>query len=97
MENHKNATKGGSDAQRGILPIPSSCEGEAGKTGDVFCDLRTQVASLEDALSQMGTSSKTPFCFVWYSILPSEQSFSPKHQQSNPVHEDWSAIVSKLE
>ena len=35
--------------------------GEAGDTGDVVHDLRDEVASLEDALSQMGTSSKMPY------------------------------------
>ena len=60
----RNATKGGEDAQKGISPTPSSHVGEAGDTGDVVCDLRDEVASLEDALSQMGTSSKMPFCIM---------------------------------
>ena len=38
--------------------------GKAGDTGDVVYDLRDEVASLEDALSQIGASSKTPFHFV---------------------------------
>ena len=33
---------------------------EAGDTGDVVGNLRDEVASLEDAQSQMGTSSKCP-------------------------------------
>ena len=88
MGKHKNATKGGSNTQKGISPTPSSCVGEAGDTGDVVCDLRDEVASLEEALSQMGASSKMPFCFTWCGRLPSKQSLSPEHWQSNPAHED---------
>ena len=60
----KNAMKGGSDAQKGISPTLSSHVSEAGDTGDVVHDLRDEVASLEDALSIMGTSSKMPFHFA---------------------------------
>ena len=60
----RNATKGGSDAQKGIFPTPSAHAGEAGDMGDVVHDLRNEVSSLNEALSQMGTSSKTPFCFM---------------------------------
>ena len=88
MGKHKNATKGGSDAQKGISPSMSSCAGEADNTGDVVHVLRDEVASLEDTLSQMGTSSKMPFHFVWCSRLPSKWFLSPEHQQSNPAHED---------
>ena len=35
-----------------------------GEAGDVVHDLRDEVASLEEVLSQMGTSSKMPFHFV---------------------------------
>ena len=42
-------------------PILSSCAGEAGNTGEVVHDLREEAALLEDALSQMGASSKMPF------------------------------------
>ena len=56
--------KGGSDAQKGISPTLSSHAGKAGDTGDVVHDLMDQVASLEESLPQMGTSSKMPFCFV---------------------------------
>ena len=75
----KNATKGGSDTQKGISPTPSSHVGEAGNTGDVVHDLRDKVASLEEALSEMGASSKMPFHFVQCSRSPSEQSSSPEH------------------
>ena len=58
----KNTTKEKSHTQKGISPTPLSHVGEAGNTGDVVCDLRDVVASLEEALSQMDTSSKIPFC-----------------------------------
>ena len=89
MGKHKNTTKGGSDAQKGISHTLSSHAGEAGDTGDVVHDLRDEVALLKDVLSQMGTSSKTPFCFTQDSRSPSEWSLSPEQQQSNPAHEDW--------
>ena len=57
MGKHKNATKGGSDAQKGMSHTLSSCAGEAGDTGDVVHYLRDEMASLEEALSQMGASS----------------------------------------
>ena len=64
MGNHRNATKGGSDAKKDIFPTPSSHTGEAGDTGDVVHDLMDEVALLEEALSHMGTSSKMPFHFM---------------------------------
>ena len=88
MRKHKNATNGGSDAQKAISPTLSSCVGEAGDTGDVVYDLIDEVASLEEALSQMGASSKMPFQFMWCGRLPLEQSLSPEHWQSDPAHED---------
>ena len=60
----KNATKGASDAQKGISLTPSSHVVEAGDTGDVVHDLRDEMASLEEALSPMGASSKMPFHFT---------------------------------
>ena len=72
MGKHRNATKGGSDAHKGICPTPSSHVGEAGNTGDEVCDLRDEVASLEEALLQMGASSKLPFCFAHHGRLLSE-------------------------
>ena len=50
MGKHKNARKWRSDAQKSISPTPSSHAGGAGDTGDVFHDLRDEVALLEDAL-----------------------------------------------
>ena len=60
----KNATKGGSYTQKGIFPTPLSHVGEADDMGDVVHDLRDEMVSLEDALSQIGTSSKTLFHFA---------------------------------
>ena len=62
--------------------------GEAGNRGDVVCDLRDEVASLEEALSQMGTSSKMPFCFRQHGRLPLEWSLLPEHWQTDPECED---------
>ena len=64
MGKQRNATKGGSDAQKDISLTLSSHVGEAGDTGDVVSDLRDEVASLEESLSQMGASSKMPFHFA---------------------------------
>ena len=66
MGRHKNATKGGSDAQKGISPTLSYPVGEAGHTGDVVHDLRDEVASLEDTQLQIGTCSKNalPLCVM---------------------------------
>ena len=88
MGKHRNATKGGSGAQKDISPTLSSCVGEAGGTGDVVHDLRDEMESLEGALSQMGTFSKMPFCFVQCVRSPSGRLISPEHQPSNPANED---------
>ena len=88
MGKHKNATKGESDSQKSISSTLSSHVDEAVDTGDVVCDLRDEVSSLEEALSQIGTSSKMPFHFMQCSRLPSESSLLPEHQPSNPAHED---------
>ena len=84
----RNTTKGGADAPKGTSLTLSSNAGEAGDTGDVVYNLRDEVASLEEALSQMGSSSKTPFCFMWCSRLLSELSLSLEHWHSNPAYED---------
>ena len=44
-------------------PFPPSHRSEAGYMDDAVHDLRDDVASLEEGLSQMGTPSKTPFQF----------------------------------
>ena len=45
---------------------------EAGDTGDAVHNLRDDVASLEEGLSQMGAPSKMPFRFMQSSQLPSK-------------------------
>ena len=60
----KNATKGGSDTPKAISPYLSSHAGEASNMGEVVPDLRDEVATLEEELSQMDASSKTPFQFA---------------------------------
>ena len=60
----KNATRGGADAQKGTFPIPSSNTGEAGDTGNTAHDLRDDVDSLEEGISQMSAPSKMPFRFT---------------------------------
>ena len=72
MGKHNNVTKGGPDTQKGISTTLSSHAGEAGDTGDVVHDLRYEVASLVEAISQIGTSLKMPFCFVQCGRLLSE-------------------------
>ena len=59
-----NTTRGGAYAQKGTCPTPSSPRGKAGDTGDAVHDLRDDVASLGEGLSQMGTPSRTPFRFL---------------------------------
>ena len=59
-----NTTRGGADAQNGLSPTPSSHRGDEGDTGNAVHDVREDVASLEEGLSQMGDPSKTPFRFM---------------------------------
>ena len=79
MEKCRNATKGGADAQKATSSTLSSCVGEAGDTGSDVCNLKDEVKSLGEALSQMGTSSKMPLHFTRCSRSLSEQSLSPEH------------------
>ena len=71
MGKHKHATKGGPMLKRASPSLPLFHVGEAGYTCDVVHDLRDEVASLEESLSQMGASSKTPFllCVVWQIVI----------------------------
>ena len=62
--NVRTLPKGDRLLKKGIFPTLLSHAGKAGNTGDVVCDLGDEVASLEEALSQMGASSKMPFCFM---------------------------------
>ena len=64
MGKQKNTVKGGGKAPSSNFPTLSSCTSEAGDLGDTVQDLRDEVASLEEALSQMGTSSQMPFQFT---------------------------------
>ena len=68
----KNATQGGADAQKSTSPTPSSHRGEASDTGNAVHNLRDDVDSLEEGISQMGATSKAPFRFMQSSQLPSE-------------------------
>ena len=56
--------KGGANAQKSMSPTASSHGGEAGDTGNAVQDLRDDVASLEEGLSQMGAPSEMPFRFM---------------------------------
>ena len=60
-------------------PLHQSHGGEACDTGEMVHDLRDEVTSLEEALSQMGASFKMHFHFAQSSRLPSEQSSLPGH------------------
>ena len=57
MGKQKNAAKGGGEAPSSHSPTLSSHLGEAGDPYDAVQDLGDEVASLEETLSQMGTSS----------------------------------------
>ena len=59
----KNSTRGASDAQKGASPTPSSHRGEAGNKDNAVHNLRDDMASLEEDLSQIGILSKLPFRF----------------------------------
>ena len=60
----------GADAQKSASSTPSSHRGEAGSTGDAVQDLRDDVDSLEEGMSQMGASPKMPFRFIQSGQLP---------------------------
>ena len=64
MKKHKSALQGGAGAQKGASSTPLSNRGEASETGYAVHDLRDEVDSLEERMSQMGASSKTPFRFT---------------------------------
>ena len=88
MGKHKNAARGEANAQKVTSPTLSSHGGEAGHGEETGHDLRDNVASLEEQLSQMGAPSRMPFRFMQSSQLPSKWSLSPEHQQDHPAHED---------
>ena len=77
MGKHKNAAKGGRDAQKGAFPTPSS---HGVETGDTAQSLMGEVASMEEVFLPMGAPSKMPFRFTQWSRSSSEWSLSPEHQ-----------------
>ena len=60
----KNIPQGRADAQKGAFPTLSSHRGEADDTGNAVLNLRDDVDSLEERISQMGAPSKTHFRFT---------------------------------
>ena len=96
MGKQKNAAKGGDKAPSSNSSILWSHVGEAGDSGNAVQDLRDEVASLEEALSQMSTSSQTPFHFTHCSGSPSEWSLSAECQVDPSANEDC-IIASMLE
>ena len=56
MGKHKNAVKGGADAQKGVSPTPSSHWGETGDTGDAVHDLRDDVGFIGGKMIKDGCS-----------------------------------------
>ena len=78
----------GEDAQKSVSPTPSSHRSEAGDTGDAVDDLRADVDSLNQRISQMGNPSKMPFRFIQSSWLPSKWSLKPECQHDHPIYED---------
>ena len=88
MEECKNAAQGGADAQRLASPTPVSHRGEASDTGEAVQDLRDDVDSMEEEVSQIGASPKMPFRFTQSRQSPSEQSLMSEHQQDHPILED---------
>ena len=67
----KGTTWWGADAQKGTLLTPSPHQSEASDTGDATRGLMDDVDSLEEGMSQMGISPKTPLRFMQSSRLPS--------------------------
>ena len=73
--------------QRAASPIPSS---HGGKLYDTAKDQIEEGALMEEVLSQMGISPKTPFRFTQSSRSPSIYSLSLEHQQAQSVtSNDW--------
>ena len=59
-----NAARGRANAQKGTSATPLSHRGEAGDTGEAVHDLRDDVDSLKERISQMGAPSKISFRFM---------------------------------
>ena len=89
MGKQKNTVKGGEKAHISNSPTLSSHVGEAGDPCDAGQDLMDEVASLEEALSQMGTSSQMSFPFTHHSGLPLEWFLSAEHRVDPSANEYW--------
>ena len=89
MGKQKNAVNGGGKTPSSHSPTLSSWVSKAEDPCDAVQDLRDQVASLEAALSQMGTSSQMPFQFTQCNGSPSEQSLLLEHQADPSTSKDW--------
>ena len=68
----KNAARGGANAQEGTPPNLMSHRGKAGDTAKAVHDLRDDVDSLEERISEMSAPSKKPFRFMQSSQSPSK-------------------------
>ena len=88
MGKQNNAAKAGK-APSSHSSTPSSLVGEARDPCNTVQDLRDEVASLQEALSQIGTSSQMPFQFTQYSGLPLEQSVLLEHWADPSANKDW--------
>ena len=71
-EKCKNTTQGGADAKKSTSPTPLSHRGVAGDMANGIHNLKDDVDSLEERMSQMGTSFKMPFRFMQSSRSPSK-------------------------
>ena len=72
MGKQKKAAKGGASTQKGTSLTPLSHGGEADDTGEAVHNLRDDVDSLEERLSQMGALSRMPFRVMESSQSPSK-------------------------
>ena len=72
----KTTNKGGANLQKGASPFPSLQDGEASDTAQDPVD---KIAAMEEVLSHLGTSPKTPFRFWRTRQSPLERSVSPEH------------------
>ena len=89
MGKQNNTAKGGGKAPSNHSPTLLSHVGEAGDQCDAVQDLRDEVASLEEALSQMGTSSQMPFWFMQCDGFHSEQPLLLEHWADPSANKDW--------
>ena len=88
MGKHKKAAKGGGKAPSSHSPTLLSHVVEVGDPYDSIQDLRDKVASLEEALSQMGAFSQMSFWFTHCGRSLSEQSLLLEHQADPSGNKD---------